>query len=44
MTCNKFVKNFPNYNIHVILCAYTKEEFDNANKINNNKNFIKRSA
>ena len=44
MAYNKFIENFPNYNIHVILCAYTKEEFDNANKINNNKNFIKRSA
>lgn len=33
MAYKKFVENFPDYNIHVILCAYTKEEFDSANKI-----------
>ena len=33
MAYNKFVESFPSYNIHVILCAYTKEEFDSANKI-----------
>ena len=41
MAYNKFVESFPSYNIHVILCAYTKEEFDSANKIKNNEKNIK---
>lgn len=41
MAYNKFVENFPDYNIHVILCAYTKEEFDSANKIKSNEKIIK---
>lgn len=41
MAYNEFVENFPDYNIHVILCAYTKEEFDSANKIKSNEKIIK---
>lgn len=41
MAYNKFDENFPDYNIHVILCAYTKEEFDSAIKIKNNEKNIK---
>lgn len=33
MAYNKFVEDFPNYNIHVLLCAYTKEEFDKVNNL-----------
>ena len=41
MAYNKFVDSFPSYNIHLILCAYTKEEFDSANKIKSNEKNIK---
>lgn len=30
---NKFIKEYPNYKIEVILCAYTKEEYEKARNV-----------